>query len=557
MEIALSLEEHPDIPSIAEHQAVELVCAAPWGAQLSLTIAGQLLEPFLRPDEAIWRWRWNPGAAVGVHHATLAARWHDGRVQERTWVLRVVTRKLDQERYEALLEDIQRVAYSILYTLAGMSAEGAGLQREVLWQRSPLEEYYALFADRLDTFERAVRRIAARPHEHLRDMETRTLLGQAAAIDADALAQLPRGELDAAPPGVADELQAALRPGGGLLPREVPVQHAAPTTDIYEHRLLKHLLFSLLRRARFIHMLADREVLRLAVTEEATGVLSTRRSRAEQISAGCRDATRRLRDLSTMAFLADVRPLTAFRGATALLRRDAAYREVYRMWLALRQHPFVAFDSPLFHLPIADLPHLYEIWCVLQVVQALLACGGTVREQRLLEGLDRENTKEDLEFAIDLVEDAPLLVIDHGECTLTLRYQPHYRPLGTQTSQWSRFAGRRSPEKLGSLDRHTHIPDIAIEVQRLGAPPRVLLLDAKYRLDSVGRSVPQDALADAYTYLGAIGCAGSPATLGALLLYPGHGTPELYPSRVGTLPLLPGCPVELEAVLAERLDLRR
>src|SRR4051794_38379801 len=132
MEIALSLEEHPDIPSIAEHQAVELVCAAPWGAQLSLTIAGQPLEPFLRPGETTWRWRWNPGAAVGVHHATLAARWRDGRAQERTWMLRVITRKLDQERYEALLEDIQRVAYSILYTLAGVSAEGAGLQREAL-----------------------------------------------------------------------------------------------------------------------------------------------------------------------------------------------------------------------------------------------------------------------------------------------------------------------------------------------------------------------------------------------------------------------------------------
>jgi large subunit ribosomal protein MRP49 len=286
-------------------------------------------------------------------------------------------------------------------------------------------------------------------------------------------------------------------------------------------------------------------------------MLSTRRSRADQISLGCRDATRRLRDLSAMAFLTDVRPLTAFRGATTLLRRDAAYREVYRMWLALRQHPFVAFDSPLFHLPIADLPRLYEIWCVLQVVQALLACGGTVHEQRLLEGHDQENTKEDLEFAIDLVADTPLLVIDHGECRLILRYQPHYRPLAARPGLWPVLAGRRSSEKLVSLDRHTHIPDIAIEVQRPGAPPRVLLLDAKYRLDSAGRSVPQDALADAYTYLGAIGCAGSPATLGALLLYPGHGTPELYPSRVGTLPLLPGSPTQLGTILAEHLDLRR
>ena len=40
---------------------------------------------------------------------------------------------------------------------------------------------------------------------------------------------------------------------------------------------------------------------------------------------------------------AEVQPMAAFRGATPLLRRDPAYAEVYRMWLALRQHP-KAFD---------------------------------------------------------------------------------------------------------------------------------------------------------------------------------------------------------------------
>jgi large subunit ribosomal protein MRP49 len=84
------------------------------------------------------------------------------------------------------------------------------------------------------------------------------------------------------------------------------------------------------------------------------------------------------------------------------------------------------------------------------------------------------------------------------------------------------------------------VPDLAIEVRRNGEPPLVLLLDAKYRLDADGRGVPQDALADAYAYYGAIGSAGQRATLGALLLYPGTGTPERYASGVGTIPLLPG-----------------
>ncbi len=296
----------------------------------------------------------------------------------------MATRKLDQDRYEALLEDIQRVAYGLLYTLAGSGAEGAALQREPPWRRSPMEEYYALFEERLDVFERAVERIAAHPREQLRPAQASTSLGQAAGIGAEALARLPHGDFDAAPAGVADELQEALRPGGGLLPREVPATSATSTTDTYEHRLLKHLLHLLLRRARYIGALAGTEAARLAASEQASGASSARRARATQIADGGAAAERRLRALRGLPFLAEVRPLPAFRGATPLLQRDPSYREVYRMWMAQRQPSFLAFDSPLFHLPIADLPQLYEIWCALEVARALLALGGTLRQQQLI-----------------------------------------------------------------------------------------------------------------------------------------------------------------------------
>jgi large subunit ribosomal protein MRP49 len=572
MEIRLSLEEHIDFPPLTEHQSVEFACAAPTGALLSLALDGQPLEPFMRPGEAAWRWRWNPGPAVGVHRAELAAAWPDGSAARRAWSLRVATRKIDQDRYQTLIEDIQRVAYGILYTLAGASAEGAGLSREVPWRHSPIEEYYTLFEERFETFERAARRIAARPREHLRATQERAPLGQAAAIGADALARLPHGEFDEAPPGVADELQEALRPGGGLLPRELPATAAVPTADTYEHRLLKHLLALLMRRARFLGRLAESEATRLTANESLFSAGGVRGARAAQIAAGCADAARRLRDLRGLPFLAEVRPLAAFRGPTPLLQRDPAYREVYRMWLSLRQPPLIAFDSQLFHLPIADMPRLYEVWCALEVVRALLALGGTVRQQQLIARPDQAGEEPALDFALDLAEDAPLLVIDHGEYTLTLRYQPRYRPLTTdhpfdmaqgrrprttELEQRSPVVGRRSSVGLGSLDRHTRVPDLAIEIRQPGAPPQALLLDAKYRLDAEGRGVPQDALADAYAYLGAIGRSGVRATVGALLLYPGAGAAELYPSGVGALPLLPGRANELETVLADLLDLRR
>ena len=565
VEIALSLENDLETPPLVEHQPVEFVCAAPPSAQLSLSLDGQPLEPFLRPGEAEWHWRWNPGPAVGVHRAELATAWPDGSATRRAWLLRVATRKIDQDHYQTLIEDIQRVAYSILYTLAGTSAEGAGLSREPPWQHSPIEEYYSLFEERFEAFERAVRRIAARPREHLRARQEPASLGRAAAIGADTLARLPRGEFDAAPPGVADELQVALRPGGGLLPREVPADAATPTTDTYEHRLLKHLLALLMRRARFIGRLADGEAARQAATE---GQLGARAARAAQIAGGCADAVRRLRDLRGLPFLAEVGPLAAFRGPTPLLQRDSAYREVYRMWLSMRQPPLVAFDSPLFHLPIADMPQLYEVWCALEVVRAVLALGGVVHEQCLVTRADAADEEPALDFALDLAEDTPLLMIDHDEYTLTLRYQPRYRPFrkderrtkNEESKSYTRdssFIAHRSSFRLGSLDRHTRVPDLAIEVRKPGAHPQALVLDAKYRLDADGRGVPQDALADAYAYLGAIGCSGVRATISALLLYPGAGAAELYPSGVGALPLLPGRASELEQILADLLNLRR
>ena len=86
--------------------------------------------------------------------------------------------------------------------------------------------------------------------------------------------------------------------------------------------------------------------------------------------------------------------------------------------------------------------------------------------------------------------------------TLALRYQPRYRPLRDAETRRQGKANSSLPlspspslrvSALGSLDRHTRVPDLAIEVQRNGEPPQVLLLDAKYRLDAEGRGVPQDA----------------------------------------------------------------
>lgn len=558
VEIPLSIDEPQRIAPLAEHQAAEFVCAPVPGSRLALTIDGQVLEPFLRPSDARWRWRWNPGAAVGLHQAALTIDAAEASTQQN-FVLRVAPHKINQERYETLLADVQRLAYNLAYSLSGAAAEGVTLQRDAPWERSALEEFYGLFEGHFAMFEQAVRRIASRPREQLRATQAKVPLGEAANLDGATLAGLARDSFDPAPAGMAEALQSALRPGGGVLPRNLPAVRSATSHDTYEHRLLVQVLGVLWRRARFLGRLAEREVARLDVNAALIGAPS-RLARARQIAEGCAAATHALRELRGLPFLAGVPALTMFRGATPLLQRDPAYRAVYRMWQALRQHPFLAFETPLSAIPIVDLPRLYEAWCTLQVVQALLALGGQMHAQRLVH-TSASSSDDELVTTVSLVEDAPLLVIVLGDAMLTLRYQPRYRPGKLkEAGKRKKEAGERQTVdggqkiegRLHSLDRYTHVPDLAIEVERDGAR-RVLVLDAKYRIDAEGRGVPPDALADAYTYLGAIGSAGARATLGAWLLYPGRAGPEHFASGVSTVPLLPGAPDELRALLRAAL----
>jgi large subunit ribosomal protein MRP49 len=190
----------------------------------------------------------------------------------------------------------------------------------------------------------------------------------------------------------------------------------------------------------------------------------------------------------------------------------------------LRQDALLALDCPLFYLGIEDLPQLYESWCALQVLQAVLALGVEVHEQDLVH-IDGDGMH--LVTSVRLPDDSPMLAGVLGDVQLRVRYQARYR------------AGTGIGVQLGSLDNHLRVPDVVVECQR-GDRIVVAVLDAKYRLDAAGISVPPDALADAYAYHGAIGYGGRPVSCGVLLLYPGSSAPEWYPSGVGALALLPG-----------------
>jgi hypothetical protein len=546
--------------------------ALPGGATLALELDSVVLEPFMRPGDPAWRWRWQAPHGAGEFALVLRAYWPAGRREELRASLEVVPRKLDQERYALLLEDLQHLGRALVFALSGGRLGGTPASDPA--PPGPAEELHGLFGADLLRLEAAVGRLARRPPERRRAAST--LVEPGRLRDFSALGRVrPATLADASPPsctadpqfvpteaGLLSQADQAGDQGGsaehalalGVQPPaseawggasggepapgvQPPASEAWGGAAEHEPAALAAQLGAL-SEPGFTASYASYEarLLRrlLVVLGRRLTRLEGQIGRQPGLSVQVAQARRRIETMQAQPFLAGVAPLEAYRGPTQRLRRDADYRVVYAFWRRLRMRPLLGWDAATLSLPVAALPQLYERWCAARVAQALLTLPGwAVATQALL-------SEADGDWLLGLPVDGPLVTLVHPDGTqLGLRYQPRYVPAGAP---------------LRSLDRHTRVPDLALELTRPGAGLWLVVLDAKYRLDAAG-GVPEEALADAYSYLGAIGRPdGSRANLGVALLYPGTGAALSYASGVAALPLLPGAGMgALEAWLAERL----
>ncbi|NJO05451.1 MAG: hypothetical protein HC876_07995 [Chloroflexaceae bacterium] len=95
-------------------QDVVFASVPPPGGTLALALEGPLhsqkLEPFLRPGDPAWYWRWNPRNDVGRVALVLHATMPDSSTFQSRYQIDIVPRKLDQEHYALLLRDIEQVS---------------------------------------------------------------------------------------------------------------------------------------------------------------------------------------------------------------------------------------------------------------------------------------------------------------------------------------------------------------------------------------------------------------------------------------------------------------
>ncbi len=447
-------------------------------------------DPTRHAQHETWLWHWHPLDYTGAVQVQLLLRDRAGRVQQEQWRLEVLPQHLDQQHYQQMLADLGRVARGLLYapahsTLGVVPVVGTA-------PPDPLAAAYAFIAVQLPLIEQALPQLVPpRTAPAMGSQRTPTERAQRFTHLDRLDAPLP------APPAVpVPGLPATLREPHPTLPPAPPVL-----------RLVQHIL------ARLAAMLAQLAAVLAAPDVAHTDLLGQQVAAARQRVARLRQhpalqGVPALADSNTLRQIAPHLPMPAV-------------RTIWECWQALRQPPVFTLEPfTARHLPIHDLPRLYEIWCALQCVQAVQPISGVVvRAQDLF----RQGTAG---WRVQLATAHPLLVAGWQGGTLRLWYQPRYVPGGSPYT---------------SLDARTHVPDLVLEHLPPQGTPRLLVLDAKYRLDRQGL-LPPTALGDAYTYLGSIGSAnGQRVVVAVLLLYPGVGGALVqHASGVGTVALLPG-----------------
>lgn len=206
----------------------------------------------------------------------------------------------------------------------------------------------------------------------------------------------------------------------------------------------------------------------------------------------------------------------------ALLKRPP-YRAALEGYLELHRSPFVCLEEPALDSPVDNVPHLYQVWGTLQIIDIILSVAAEQGFQLLSQTLVRRAPGE-----------LYVRVLPNGATAVRLR---HPRA-GTRVAVIPErtYGGGAALHSLTYDQR----PDLAVEVLAADGQPSLFLFDPKYKLDSEstdGSAASRPVKADLdkmHAYRDAIrDGAGRRPVRYAAILYP--GAPEWYP-KAGDLP---------------------
>lgn len=455
-----------------------------------LLIDDQPLEG-LRARAGTARWRWAPG----FHAGTVDAELRLPGQSPRQFAIETDPdiRKLTRSDFDLMVREILEDTFALfaVSSFRRSVARGSG-------KRPPPIARLEFLRSRIDTLEQIVAAIARRPRHMLR-AEERTLPYYAAtrATGPDILKSFRTGSIRAEQ-GTPSRLPASLR---GFLPAHLRVQRRRSSADLPEHRQMRACL-----RAWSSWLSAVADMLAEVDPKEDGAARTVRMAWA----ARCRKLGRRLARMAHLSPFSEAGEAPPRLLLSALFRNDPDYRRFFRLWQDMNLGIASVFGDFL-NLPLARTFELYELWCFMRLTRAAID----------------EYGAEGFQIADLFISDgAGALTIAAGTATVRVGkgwkfcFQKRYREYWIE------------PDGRGSFSRDM-TPDIALEPATVTSGDRIIVLDAKYRIDA-GLN---EALNSIHTYRDALvregAGGGTSGIVGAAYLLTPH-IPEIAGEYRGT-----------------------
>jgi len=424
------------------------------GAELS--IDDRPLEA-LRSPSGTARWRWEPGFHAGTVDAEL-------RLQGRNpYRFEIVTdpdvRKLTRSDFECMTREILEDTFALFALTSFRRSIARGSVRP------PPIARLEFLRTRVDELELVVGAIVKQPQRTLTADETVVPYYRASRATGPEILKSFRTSRVRSEQQNPSRLPAGMK---GFLPAQIRVRRRRSSLDIAEHRQMGA---SLRAWSGWLSAVSDT----LASRQERVD-LETQGERARWATR-CQRLSRRLGRLAQAAPFSEAGESPPRLMLSAVYRNVPAYQQFFRLWQDMNVGMAAVFGQFL-NMPLARTFELYELWCFLRLIRA-------AAEEYGSQGVATDDLFiADASGGLTLASGAVTVTISNG---WRFCFQKEYREFWLE------------PSGHGSFSREM-TPDVAIDGCPSDGGHRIIILDAKYRIDD-GLN---DALNSIHTYRDAI-----------------------------------------------------
>jgi len=401
------------------------------------------LEALRSPSQSIARWRWTPGFHAGVVQVRLER--NRTKLAEFELTTDPDLRKITRTEFDFMLREILTDTFALfsLSSFRRLVAKGQGT-------KPPAIARLEFLRTRIDRLAKIIESINENPRRALNAQIQSTPYYQVRSVTGNELTRSFQTGTPLSSTESGVNLPQALQ---GFLPARINVRKRLASYDIREHRDIK----SALRRwSSWLSLAADTIS---AVIDEDSESKQLRRLWRGRI----RKMSRILDRLLQLDFLADVADTADPIVTTSIYKRVPAYRDFFNIQRDINLGIANVFGDFL-QMPLARTYELYELWCFLRLLRVSMTRFGL--QEMAVDDLFEQGTASNN------------IVVSRRTVTVPLREDVAIAFQLTFREYWKEKTGR------GSYSREMK-PDIVLYTAASPRQPqRLIVLDAKYRIDS-------------------------------------------------------------------------